>query len=44
MVARLAGKGIIEANMTPALLRLDPQAIAHMDEVALTVHRRSMSL
>ena len=33
MVTRLVGKGIIEANLTPALLRLDPQAIAHMDEV-----------
>ncbi len=33
MVTHLAGKGIIEANLTPALLRLEPQAIAHMDEV-----------
>ncbi len=32
-VARLAGKGIIEANLSPALMQGDPRAIAHIDEV-----------
>jgi two-component system, NarL family, sensor kinase len=33
LTARLAGRGIVEANVTPALLRGDPDAISHMDEV-----------
>ena len=33
MIARVAGKGIVEGNVTPALLRGDPAAIAHIDAV-----------
>ena len=33
MIARVAGKGIVESNVTEALLRGDPDAIAQMDAV-----------